>query len=103
MLTHEDGGMMGQFIVQAPPVGINELDNAHSGNLYPNPVIDKLTLNELDANQTIKLVDLSGKEVFSHFTEQTEVNLNLSSLVSGVYFVVYTSEKNIEIRKIIKN
>jgi bilirubin oxidase len=103
MLTHEDGGMMGQFIVQAPPVGINEINFTNSGNLFPNPVINNLTISELDANQTIKLVDLSGKDVFSQFTEQTAAILNLSSLVSGVYFVVYTYEKNTEIRKIIKN
>jgi blue copper oxidase len=103
MLTHEDGGMMGQFIVQAPPVGINEINFTNSGNLFPNPVINNLTISELDANQTIKLVDLSGKDVFSQFTEQTAAILNLSSLVSGVYFVVYTHEKNTEIRKIIKN
>lgn len=103
MLTHEDGGMMGQFIVQAPPVGINEIDFTNSGNLFPNPVINNLTISELDANQTIKLVDLSGKDVISQFTEQTAAVLNLSSLVSGVYFVVFTHEKNTEIRKIIKN
>ena len=103
MLTHEDGGMMGQFIVQAPPVGINEIDFTNSGNLFPNPVTNSLTISELDANQTIKLVDLSGKDVISQFTEQTAAVLNLSSLVSGVYFVVFTHEKNTEIRKIIKN
>lgn len=103
MLTHEDAGMMGQFIVQAPPVGINEIDFTNPGNLFPNPVINNLTISRLDAHQTIKLIDLSGKEVFSHLTEQTTANLNLSSLVSGVYFVFYTYEKKTEIRKIIKN
>ncbi len=103
MLTHEDGGMMGQFIVQAPPLGLNEEDFMNSGNLFPNPVIDQLTINKLKSNQIIRLYDVSGKEVYSNIIEHTEATLNLSSLVSGVYFVVFETDSNTEIRKIIKN
>jgi blue copper oxidase len=103
MLTHEDEGMMGQFLVQSPSAAISELDLLKSNNLYPNPVIDKLTINNLSSNQKIQLVDFSGKEVYTFYSENEEATLILSDLESGIYFVVYTSENGTEIKKIIKN
>ena len=75
--------------------------------IYPNPAIDELIL-EFDLEQraatTIKLVDISGKVVYSAFINPgiQIVNIDLSMLSEGVYFIHISGEKNILVKKIIK-
>ncbi len=74
-------------------------------NLYPNPVLDYLTIeiNEL-ALRNIAILNSLGQEIKVIDTKQNPklVNINLSELNKGIYFVKITSTDNqIIIKKII--
>ncbi|MEZ4684607.1 MAG: T9SS type A sorting domain-containing protein [Bacteroidia bacterium] len=64
--------------------------------LYPNPASDRLTLSgDFAAKATIRLFSLSGKLVLSPKVVQPgspEVELNVSSLSAGMYFLQVMSE-----------
>jgi len=67
--------------------GINELNNAHSFDMYPNPAAGKVNITVLDAgNCKMRLFNLLGQELVSQeFTQQ--LNYPLQGLAAGVYMV----------------
>ena len=73
ILPHEDGGMMGQFLVleEEEALGLEDLRSRY--RVYPNPVTDRIVRVLLPdatppkAEVDFKLYDLTGKHV-SHFT-----------------------------------
>lgn len=76
MLTHEDMGMMGQFLVVDPNAGIEEI-NAISWSVYPNPSTGVVTI-KTEELKTISLFDLSGRKLNSHM-----VNGELEVAIEG--------------------
>ena len=68
MLTHEDHGMMGQFLVVSPSVDLEELPKKHQPSLicYPNPASDFIHLTmKTDALDfwNLEVRDLRGRPV----------------------------------------
>lgn len=87
MLTHEDGGMMGQFLVTAENSSLSEVaDEAFS--LYPNPVENQLTLEFKEAGERhIRITDVGGREVFGSTTQSLKTVVDVSKFATGVYLV----------------
>ncbi len=93
-LFHEDGGMMGQFIV-VNEVGLEEINSKTEllVDVYPNPNSSRLLTIQTRVNgqkiQCIKLIDSMGKEIedrnFRHGVNK-EV-LHLEGISSGIYFL----------------
>ncbi len=84
---HEDGGMMGQFIVTGT---MSTSENAPSTafSLYPNPANDKLFVNLKDASTEIYYVTIStiqGRVVMMLPQPEWQNGIDISSLESGVY------------------
>ena len=70
--------------------------------IYPNPVIDELTVNLSDKALNIKILDLSGKTVLSIQNPDLSSPINLEGLNAGVYIVsINTAQGNIQ-QKILK-
>lgn len=72
-------------------VGIEEFNKA-SVQIFPNPSQGKVQIRLLNAPQTIqsvRVINLLGKEVYNTSANQNQVDLNLSSLSSGIYFSKY--------------
>ena len=83
-------------------VGIEEMDNGLSVNVYPNPVSDNLRVeinakNELLVNATI--YDMQGKST-GVSVSNLKVNrtlkhaLDVSALSTGQYFISFTDDKS---------
>jgi hypothetical protein len=80
------------------PVGISENITIDRLVSYPNPATDiiKLRFNIVnDNNVTIKLIDITGKELTSrslgHLTSGTyQESFNTSKFTSGIYFIEFT-------------
>ena len=99
MLTHEDAGMMGQFLVTDSTSTIKEADNLFNDILiYPSPSVNGNFTVDFSAisEQAVayKIISIQGKQVesnaISHYTKQLELSINTPP---GVYlFVLYTSE-----------
>jgi bilirubin oxidase len=84
---HEDGGMMGQFIVTGT-LGTNQNENNTSFSLYPNPSSNLLYVNLKDANTEIYYVTIAtitGRIVMMLPQPEWQNGIDISSLEAGVY------------------
>ena len=84
-----------------------------SVSLSPNPFSDKLTYNYFlnePVNVSIELYNMSGKNISWLVKDQLqsvgsqtgELNSSMYGLVSGVYFIRFTFDKQVVIQKIVK-
>jgi aminopeptidase YwaD len=68
--------------------------------MYPNPVKDILTIEVPDSNTksfTVEITDLTGKSVLK---EENKTQVNVSSLINGVYLCTVKTENTSVTRKI---
>ncbi|MFN8309492.1 MAG: M43 family zinc metalloprotease [Chitinophagales bacterium] len=91
-------------------LGINENAVAlEAVTLYPNPSSGKTTValsSSSEKEVTIKLVDITGKEVMHVFNGKVDgekqITFDAAGLESGVYHLVVVSGKNQQVRKFVK-
>jgi len=91
MLTHEDDGMMGQFLVTCPANQISEEDMlSNSIEIFPNPSTDLIHIKN-DSHEKIKSVNIytiQGKCVATYpGLTITDFNIEMSSMSRGTYIV----------------
>lgn len=104
MLTHEDEGMMGQFIVTDPNASVVE-NMSSLANVYPNPSKDVISVTHPRLkNAELTLVDITGSVIpISMALQSTDEGIiNLSSIASGMYFLQFRFDSNYEVVKIEK-
>jgi Secretion system C-terminal sorting domain/Pregnancy-associated plasma protein-A len=74
--------------------------------IYPNPVINQLTVDSKNANattpQTVKIFDVTGNCVFTSVLTQTTTNLSVSQLKAGIYIIRVIDGKEATANKFIK-
>jgi|SRR5690554_1778102 len=83
------------------------VDNVVSSkfNLFPNPVNDIVTITNQEniGIENISIIDMSGRVIKTHsFTNQSEIQLNVSDLKAGVYIFNISTQEGIATKKIIK-
>lgn len=107
-LMHEDGGMMGQFVV-TNNTGIETIYNDKIDiTVYPNPTKHSVSIqlnNSTVKMNTILLYDVLGRKQLEllNLNSSNSVDLDLSKLSKGHYFsVIYTDQGTIT-KKIIKD
>lgn len=86
-------------------VGLKEMTSTLSGvKVYPNPNGGEFTiLLSNGANKTVEILDMTGR-VISTSTGKAEVlNMDITGLVNGIYYVKIQSNDGIEVIKVIKN
>lgn len=88
MLTHEDGGMMGQFLVTDESSSINENANDEF-ELFPNPTSEVLTIKMKNPGTCeIEIRDMEGRTISRETNSSNEVTFNVSQLDAGIYLIV---------------
>ena len=82
---------------------IEENDSMFS--MYPNPANDVLIIetSENMNNAVFTLMDASGKEMQQRFMNGVKLELDLSAIEAGVYFIRIIDGENISTKKLIKN
>jgi blue copper oxidase len=103
ILSHEDGGMMGQFIVNAN-LGLNETTSNQGIKVYPNPINNTQFLNiQSDSNlQSIEFFDVLGRSVLSKKL-QNKIETIAVPNSSGVYMLKIETDNKTVTQKIIVN
>ncbi len=77
------------------------LDN-FSIEIFPNPIIDNLTISGLKGKNTeLILIDLMGKVVFKDVVNSKKVEFKLGALKSGLYFLKIKQQDNTRIFRLI--
>jgi hypothetical protein len=85
-------------------VGINEFNKAGlEAKVYPNPVGNTLTV-ELNngSNKVIEITDMSGRLILSRSGNGEAMDLDVTRLANGVYYVKLRSDDMTEVFKIVK-
>ena len=87
------------------PSGISEKSQTTSIKVYPNPAKDKCKVQCAKCNiKNIEIFNLTGEKVYNaEFpaggSDVVEVDLDVPA---GIYFVRVTSDKSVEVGKIVK-
>ncbi len=69
---------------------------------YPNPVIDIITVKASTELKNAKICNLLGQTIFQQRFNSNEIQLNMSNIPTGTYFVIVESDKRKETFKILK-
>jgi hypothetical protein len=81
--------------------GFNALSDNKAVQIYPNPTADSFRVNGLVEKALLKLIDISGKEIFAKQVTNNET-ISVFKLPKAVYIVkLITKETSVE-RKLIK-
>lgn len=107
MLHHEDDGMMGSFLViDSTNTSILEIKEEYQILIFPNPVLDftTITLAEIyDEKVSLKVIDIFGKECkIQQQTVAQNIQIDVSSLGTGIYFITVNTGKKILTGKLVK-
>ena len=92
MLPHEDGGMMGQFVVSRN-VAVPEYFDNDKYSLYPNPAHDNIVITTSDKILSVKVYNAIGQTVEFNM-DLTDNKAILSGLTPGIYLVNVATEHN---------
>ena len=71
--------------------------------LFPNPASTSVTLtvSGIDGKVTVEIVDLNGRKVSELRTQDSELQIDLSQIAQGAYFVRVTGDRQTAVRKLI--
>lgn len=79
----------------------NNFENAIM--LYPNPITDKLIIENAATGTLMRVFDIVGRQVYSGILTSSKQEINLSHINRGSYIVQFISPQgNREVRKILK-
>jgi|TARA_R110002167_G_scaffold59586_1_gene168862 hypothetical protein len=88
------------------PVTIQENNMLIDVKVYPNPTNGLVTLemgeNDLN-NASYQLIDMLGKQLKSQQIVQSKMNIDISGLKQGIYFLNVTNNNGRQVLKLIKN
>ncbi len=94
--NHEDGGMMGQFIVKNP----TSVDDFKAINfdfsIYPNPTENKIYINLSDAEIEVYYITIAnskGKILIMLPQPEIQKGIDISNLTAGAYFIQIIDKK----------
>jgi blue copper oxidase len=89
MLTHEDGGMMGQFLVVDPNANVHSQEEEASVHIFPNPFSDELSISVPTSmiGHEITIIQLDGKELYKGIMDGSTISISLDRFKSGTYFL----------------
>ena len=95
--NHEDGGMMGQFVVTGGTTGVNEVQKGTADfTLYPNPANDRLYISFSDPSMQayyVRITTVTGRTIYMLPRPQLQGGIDISNLTAGVYMLQLTDEK----------
>ena len=74
-----------------------------SFNVYPNPTNNVWNLSNAQNINSIKLYDISGKQILSLNPNATSAVINASEYSSGIYFANVETENGTKVIKLVKN
>lgn len=71
-------------------------------NCYPNPASDVLTIDNIDDNGTIEIMDLAGRIIFSEKYYNSPCTIPVNSLINGIYILQVSNANGRKIEKFVK-
>jgi bilirubin oxidase len=97
MLTHEDGGMMGQFIVYDPLSATEETVTTEL-RIFPNPASSLVYFEAEKEVVEISFHSIEGKNIVTKFKNPSKT-IDVSNLTDGMYLIEFVLETGSRILK----
>lgn len=79
----------------------NLIENKNSFKIFPNPAINKITLNGPDKS-IIEMTDINGQIIETFQQNNSNMTIDISSYPNGIYFVKVKTKEKMFVQKIIK-
>jgi len=79
---------------------IAEIDLLNEVKIYPNPVCDKLKIENFDEPADVSIYNTTGQRVYFVSSVMGSVEIDMSNLSAGMYIVKMQNDKNIHTKKI---
>ncbi len=90
------------FTIKYSMAGVHEQSALNTTKLYPNPVINQMTLtNPTGIELNVSLSNLNGT-VLKEENTSVSTEWDLSGLSAGIYFVKISDGKNVQVKKFVK-
>lgn len=73
--------------------------------MYPNPAKNSIFINmkkRFNNHSNISITDVLGKEIYQFIAVNAELEIDISKLMNGIYFIKLNDEKGIFTQKFIK-
>jgi len=84
------------------PLGISELMKNKGMYAYPNPTTDNLTIEtNFNEEHRLEIINLLGQMIYTTYIGRKSI-INTSSYASGLYFLKIYTDKEIVVRKFVK-
>ncbi|MDQ3141442.1 MAG: multicopper oxidase domain-containing protein [Bacteroidota bacterium] len=100
ILSHEDNGMMGQFIINPSTTGVSETAFDENGiAVFPNPVSENLNIvlnNGNNQKKTLFIYNTLGQNVFTTTSSQNNISIPVSNFNAGIYLMMMLGDSGIE-------
>lgn len=92
------------FLIKLPEADLATNDTALSAkmSIYPNPVVDIVTIKTTDKIESAEVYSAAGQMVFSS-KKVANNQINLSALTKGFYILKVKTDKGLQTTKLIKN
>lgn len=85
-------------------MGVDDITKTDNISIYPNPVKDILHIVQKDSISKVEIYDLSGKLIQQSNTNSNAVEVNVQTLVKGVYLLkVISNNGKTQTTKLVKN
>jgi photosystem II stability/assembly factor-like uncharacterized protein len=83
--------------------GISNVNADDVFKIYPNPVMEKITIEKLaEGNWTVVVRELSGREMEKFEIKKAKTEIELGTFSSGTYFVEFTNHTEKFIKRVMK-
>ncbi len=70
--------------------------------LYPNPVLDSLTISSTENMSSVEVVNMLGQVIFANKINEIETQVDMSRYATGTYIIRVMVDTKVEIFKVIK-
>lgn len=94
-------GITELFAALNPGVGISESIDAHNIQVYPNPAKDLVYITSDIKIQHIELLSQDGRIAKEFNANSVAVNLNISDVAPGVYYLKIVSSNHVTAKKLV--
>lgn len=88
-------------IVVVDSLSNNQHFQTTSTLVYPNPIDNIVNIESDSTIKLIEIIDLNGR-IINTFNSSSNTTVNLEQLTGGIYFIKVSSEKGVNMQKVIK-
>ncbi len=81
--------------------GIDEFFMSNNLVVYPNPASDKITIESESIIDEVRIYNNMGQLVYSGQFDNSQIMVNTSTFITGMYIVQVRSGEAVEVRKLI--